>query len=184
MNRAMTVVMNNQNRDPNNLIANKKRPPPIKFYRSVGLQVSIEPATRSSIAKVIHMSNTNGYAFNGLKQANGSNTPAKRPGPKSMTDPSVVRSGNGLNKTVATGLTHMNGHLSTSPTKPLSIPSINKQVATPTVVDLTDDSPSENQGKGQFFFFLMISVSLKLPDLLSYPNFRCVQQVALVLIAW
>lgn len=158
MGKAVKLLLDNHNRDPNNLNPNKKRPPPIKFYRSVGLQVTIEPSVRNGISKVVHVNNVNGIPLNGVTKPlnvyNNNPLPVKKPGPKSLTEPRAMKPTNtnnqsGLPHTVARGLNQMNGHL--SPTKIATnnsntIPK--QQVATPTVVDLTDDvAPTESSSE-------------------------------------
>ncbi|OXA62775.1 activating transcription factor 7-interacting protein 1 [Folsomia candida] len=158
MGKAVKLLLDNHNRDPNNLNPNKKRPPPIKFYRSVGLQVTIEPSVRNGMSKVIHVNNVNGLPLS-AKPLNGTlhNIPIKKPGPKSLTEPRAIlksspiknqinsnnnnNNNNALTQTVVKGLNQMNGHLSptkvaTSMTTALS----SKSVSSPTVVDLTDDN--------------------------------------------
>lgn len=152
MGKAVKLLLDNHNRDPNNLNPNKKRPPPIKFYRSVGLQVTIEPSFRNGPTKVVHVNNVGGVPLNGMKPLNGTvhnigstTPPVKRPGPKSMTDPKTMHSNNGKSNgvshtVVVKGLNQMNGHLANNPSPAKSI---SKQVSSPTVVDLTDDSAPE-----------------------------------------
>jgi len=76
MSRALKLLVDNHNRDPNNLNG-KPKPPPIKFFRSVGLQVITEPAYRSGPTKIIHLSHdappVNGN--NGTKPVNVNGTP-------------------------------------------------------------------------------------------------------------
>jgi hypothetical protein len=158
MSKAVKLLLENHNRDPNNLNQNKKRPPPIKFYRSVGLQVTIEPTFRSGPTKVVHVS---GNPINGVKPLNATtqnisstnSTPInKRPGPKSLTQPKPL---NGLPQMVSKGLTQMNGHLSSSPNRSPT------KISSPTVVDLTDDVTTiDGQGMKLILSFCFLHSTL------------------------
>lgn len=195
MGKAVKLLLDNHNRDPNNLNPNKKRPPPIKFYRSVGLQVTIEPSVRNGMSKVIHVNNVNGLPLS-AKPLNGTlhNIPIKKPGPKSLTEPRAIlksspiknqinsnnnnNNNNALTQTVVKGLNQMNGHLSptkvaTSMTTALS----SKSVSSPTVVDLTDDNvapgPSasgDNSGTFMPSRTLFYSLSRKLSNRRLYDS--------------
>lgn len=160
MGKAVKLLLDNHNRDPNNLTQQKRRPPPIKFYRSVGLQVSIEPPVRNGPSRMVHVTNSNGSPINGVISNNKgqsgtvhnvSATPTKRPGPKSQTDQKVLGAKTG-NSVIGKGLNKMNGHL-TSPTKVATLSTqrqTNKQISNPTVVDLAEDNEDALQDSGMF----------------------------------
>lgn len=155
MSKAMKILLDNQSRDPN---FSRIKAPPLKFYRSVGLQIVVEKPFRTGPAKVIHVNET---PINGFKTVNGAVynvstniSPQKRPSNEALNGDvkpgtNVVRIINGQggpkSRRSATygngqqqqfqGVQKVSTSTSTSPTKTVS-----GNVPSPTVVDLTDDS--------------------------------------------
>jgi hypothetical protein len=160
MSRALKLLVDNHNRDPNNLNPTKKRPPPIRFFRSVGLQVNTEPPFRTGPTKVIHVNHDS--PMNGMKTMNGGTVltfsqngqPMKSTGktklPQGNSPAHLVRVVNGQSQTSSKGPSNgsqihntnilrnttqqINGN--TSPAKTITL---GNSIASPTVVDLTDD---------------------------------------------
>jgi len=155
MSRALKLLVDNHNRDPNNLNPDKPKPPPIKFFRSVGLQVVTEPAYRSGPTKIIHINhdtppvngnngtkpvNVNGtpvYTVNGPQRVNNNKkiAPANNNNNSSLQKVRVV---NGQSPNKVGGVAVQAGVLKTI-SRPANGSSPNKTVASPTIVDLTDD---------------------------------------------
>jgi len=80
MSRALKLLLDTHNKDPNNLNPDKPKPSPLIFFRSVGLQVITEPPYRSGQTKIIHISHDSHDAppvngNNGTKPVNENGTP-------------------------------------------------------------------------------------------------------------